>query len=218
MKMKNDNKKKIDSELNRVLLNDFDRIEGFVRSYWKHMLIGAGVIIVIVAVAYGVILKKEKNEKAAKLAVAVAVKENNVEKLNDVISKYGDYSSTDNARAVLAKKYFEEKKFDDAAKLYKEVAVKTQDVNLRAQMLLNEAAALEAAAKIDAALKAYAAIGDNAAYGIASRSQAYYQAARIAQSAGKNNEFTAYLAKLNTFSVNLEAESWCLLGNKLNTK
>ena len=69
---KKENKKQIDAEINRVLLSDFDKIENFVVSRWKQMFIGAGVIIVFVAIAYGIMLKKENNELAAQSAIANA--------------------------------------------------------------------------------------------------------------------------------------------------
>ena len=59
-KEQNKKKKQIDAEINRALLNDFDKIENFVVSRWKQMLIGAGVIIVLVAIGYGIFIKKSK--------------------------------------------------------------------------------------------------------------------------------------------------------------
>ena len=69
---KKHNKKQIDAEINRMLLSDFDKIENFVVSRWKQMFIGAGIIIVIVAIAYGIVVKKDNNAFAARSAIANA--------------------------------------------------------------------------------------------------------------------------------------------------
>ena len=99
---KNNNKKQIDAEINRVLLNDFDKIETFIISKWKQLFIGAGVIVVLVAIGYGIMLKKENNERAAQRVIADAATK---EQLVDAIKRCSSYKEVDYARIRLAKIY-----------------------------------------------------------------------------------------------------------------
>ena len=212
---KANNKKQIDAEINRVLLSDFDKIEHFVISRWKQMFIGAGVIIVLVAIAYGVMLKKENNDRAAQRAVADAATK---EQLTEVIKRYNSYKEADFARIRLAVIYANEKDFAKASELYKTVAQNTQAEDLKCRMLLDSAYMLEKSGAFADACKAFMSIGDNTMYGAGVRAEAYYSALRLYLKDNKKNEAAAVLGKLKSFAKDSDAATWLTFAETLIVK
>lgn len=212
---KADNKKQIDAEINRVLLNDFDKIETFVISRWKQLFIGAGVIIVLVAIAYGIMLKKENNERAAQRAIADAATE---EQLSDVIKRYSSYKEVDFARIRLAKIYADKKDFAKASELYKTVAQNTLSEDLKCRMLLDAAYMQEKSGAFADACKAFAVIGDNSMYSAGIRAEAYYSALRLSIKDNKKDEAAKIAGKLNAFANDASAATWISLAKSLNVK
>lgn len=212
---KENNKKHIDAEINRVLLNDFDKIENFVISRWKQMFIGAGVIIVLVAIAYGIVLKKENNAAAARSAIAEA---SSKEQLIQVIERCKSYSEVDFARIKLARIYAEEKDYAKAGELYKSVAFNTQSQDLKCRMLLDEAYMIENAGEFDKACKAFMVIAENSMYGSGVRAEAYYSAGRLMLKAGKKEDAGKVFDKLNLLASDPAAAIWCNLGKALQAK
>ncbi len=210
--MKKDNKKQIDAEINRVLLNDFDKIETFVISKWKQLFIGAGVIIVLVAIAYGIMLKKENNERAAMRVIADA---STKEQLIDAIKRCSSYKEVDYARIRLAKIYADEKDYAKAAELYKAVAQNTQSQDLKCRSLLDGAYMQENAGAFAEAARAFMVIADNTMYGAGVRAEAYYSALRLALKANKKDDASKIFAKLNTFAEDQNAATWVTLGKTL---
>lgn len=212
---KKNEKKQIDAEINRMLLSDFDKIESFVVSRWKEMFIGAAVIIVLVAIAYGIMLKKDSNLRAAQRAIANAATET---ELIDVINKYSSYSEVDFARIRLAKVYADKKDFAKAGELYKKVAQNTQSQDLKCQMLLDEAYMKEKAGDFAAACKAFMVIADNSMYAVAVRAEAYYSAARLYAKENKKDERANALKKLLAFSNDDSAAIWVSFGKVLQAQ
>lgn len=209
------NKKQIDAEINRVLLNDFDKIENFVVTRWKQMFIGAGVIIVLVAIAYGILLKKENNAAAARRAIADA---STKEELSQVIERYKSYSEVDFARIKLARICVEAKDFAKAGELYRAVALNTQSQDLKCRMLLDEAYMIEKAGDFDKACKAFVVIADNSMYAAGVRAEAYYSAGRLFLKAGKKDDAAKVFDKLNQLASDETAAVWCNLGKALQAK
>ena len=212
---KANNKKQIDAEINRMLLSDFDKIEHFVISRWKQMFIGAGVIIVLVAIAYGIMLKKENNERAAQRAIANAVTE---EQLSDVIKRYASYKEADSARIRLAKIYADKKDFAKASGLYKTVAQNTLSEDLKCRMLLDAAYMQEKAGSFADACKAFMVIGDNSMYSAGIRAEGYYSALRLYLKDNKKDEAGKVFDKLNTFAKDDTAATWLTLAKALIAK
>ena len=215
MKNKKDNKKHIDAEINRVLLNDFDRIESFVIGKWKYMCIGAVVIIVLVAVGYGVMAKKESNENTVRQAIANA---STKAELIEVLGKYGNTKEAENVRFKLAFVYSSEKKYDEAAELYRTIA-RTSAVNeVKARAAVNEAFMLENAKKTAEAANAFANVGNNKLFPVGIRSEAFYGAVRMAVKLNKKDDAAKNLAALKTLSNNEEAVQWVNLAKALTDK
>lgn len=214
--MKNkDNKKHLDAEINRVLLNDFDKIENFVVTRWKQMFIGAGVIIVLIAIAYGIMLKKENDELAAQRAIANAATK---QQLVEVIDRYKSYKEADFARIRLARIYSAEKDYAKALELYKTVALNTQDQDLKCQMLLDEAYMLEKSGKFADAVKSFMIIGNNSMYAKGVRAEAYYSALRLSVKENKKDEAAKIFAQLNLLSGDEVAAAWINLGKAIEIK
>ena len=212
---KKENKKQIDAEINRVLLSDFDKIENFVVGHWKQMFIGAGVIIVLVAIAYGIMLKKENNELAAQSAIANAATK---QQLIEVIERYSSYKEADYARIRLARIYSAENDFAKAQELFKAVAQNTQDQELKCQMLLDEAYMLEKAGKFDDAVKSFMIIGNNSMYAKGVRAEAYYGAMRLAIKQNKKDEAAKAFTQLNLLTGDDVAAVWINLAKAIEVK
>ena len=214
MKQKN-NKKQLDAEINRMLLNDFDKIENFIVTRWKQMFICAGVIIVLVAVAYGVMLKKENNERAAQSAVANAVTK---EQLVEVIGRYKSYKEVDFARIRLARIYSAENDFAKAKELFKTVAMNTEDQELKCRMLLDEAYMIEKENKFADAVKAFNIIANNSMYSNGVRAEAYYSAMRLAIKLNQKDEAAKIFAQLNLLTGDEIAGAWINLAKAIEVK
>ena len=209
---KDNNKKQIDAEINRVLLNDFDKIETFIISKWKQLFIGAGVIVVLVAIGYGIMLKKENNERAAQRVIADAATK---EQLVDAIKRCSSYKEVDYARIRLAKIYADEKDYAKAAELYKTVAQHTQSQDLKCRSLLDCAYMQESSGDFAEAAKSFMVIAGNTMYGAGVRAEAYYSALRLALKANKKDDAAGIFAKLNTFADDQNAATWVTLGKTL---
>lgn len=212
---KKHNKKQIDAEINRMLLSDFDKIENFVVSRWKQMFIGAGIIIVIVAIAYGIVLKKDNNAFAARSAIANATGK---QQLIEVIDRYSSYREADFARIKLAKIYAEEKDYAKAIELYKTVAGNNPDQDLKCQMMLDEAYMQEKSGAFENAVKSFVIIGDNTMFAAGIRAEAYYGAMRLSHKLKKTADADKIFAKLNLLAGDEVADTWINFAKALQSK
>lgn len=146
-------------ELASAVLSDFEKFELFLSEKWR-MLLGIAVSIVVlimVVTVYTVISKKLE----ARAVNAISSANTQVE-LRTVIGKYSSYSQVNSARIKLASLLIAEKKYEDAAKIYKEVSNSNAPEILRWRAQADIGYLLEAQGKYDAAIEYFETVSKNA--------------------------------------------------------
>ncbi len=213
--MKKDTKKHIDAEINRVLLNDFDRVESFIIGKLKYLCIGAVAIIVLVGIGYGVMFKKERNENAVRQTLANA---STKAELVEAIGKYGKAKEAEIARFRLAEIYCTEKNYTEAAAVYKTIAQTSAVNEVKARALLNEAFMFENSGKNEDAVKAFAAVGNNKIFPTGIRAEAFYSAVRLACKINKKDEAGNAFAQIKMLANDESAAQWVNLAKAVYVK
>ena len=202
MKMAKDKKKKaIDAEINRALLDDFDKFNALIHRRWKDMIYYSLAIVVIVAVIAFVISFRNKKLAKAENVLANALTE---EALIKAIDEYGEYEAADFARLKLARIYIDKKEFEKATAQYKKVFSNTASQDLKERMQLDLAYLLEKEGKIADALAAFKVAGDSVNNSVAVRAEAYYAAGRLSLLEKDSTNAKIYLEQVKTLAASIE--------------
>jgi predicted negative regulator of RcsB-dependent stress response len=202
MKMTKDKKKKaIDAEINRALLDDFDKFNALIHRRWKDMIYYSIAIVVIVAVIATVVSIRNKKLAKAENVFANALTE---EALIKAIGEYGDYEAADFARLKLARIYIDKKEFAKAAAEYKKVFENTASIDLKERMQLDLAYLLEKEGKNADALAAFKVVGDAVNNSAAVRAEAYYAAGRLSLLEKDSANAKIYLEQVKSLAASIE--------------
>ena len=111
-KAKDKKKRAIDAEINRALLDDFDKFNALIHRRWKEMIYYAVAIVAVVAVVAFVFSYRNNQQSKAENVLANATTE---EDLVKAIGQYGKYEAADFARLKLARIYIDKNEFAKAA-------------------------------------------------------------------------------------------------------
>lgn len=211
MKMAKDKKKKaIDSEINKALLDDFDKFDSFVHTRWKEMIFASIGVIVVIAIIYTVYLKKASTLLKAENALAMATTE---AELLAAIQNYGDYQATDFARIKLSRIYIEQKEFNKAVALLQSVSKNASAKELKERMIIDQAYVIETSGKLEDALKIFKSVAENSMNSIAIRAEAFYGAGRLSIALNDKSNAQIYLEQVKSLFASEEANNGSLWSN-----
>ncbi|MBQ9788805.1 MAG: hypothetical protein IJW31_04310 [Lentisphaeria bacterium] len=200
-KAKDKKKRAIDAEINRALLDDFDKFNALIHRRWKEMIYYAVAIVAVVAVVAFVFSYRNNQQSKAENVLANATTE---EDLIKAIDQYGKYEAADFARLKLARIYIDKNEFAKAAEQFKKVAANTPSKDLQERMQLDSAYLLEKENKIQEAFAAFKLIGDAADNSVAVRAEAYYGAGRLSIVLKDNANAQIYLEQVKTLGNAVE--------------
>jgi hypothetical protein len=202
MKMAKDKKKKaIDAEINRALLDDFDKFSALIHQRWKEMIYYAVAIVVVVGIVSAIISYRNNQTNKAENILANALTE---EALVKAIDEYGKYEVADFARLKLAVIYINQKNFVKAAEQYKMVSENTLSKDLKERMMLDMAYLQEKEGKIAEAVEAFKNVGNNAENSVAVRAEAYYGAGRLSLVLKDQTNAQIYFEQVTTLTAAVE--------------
>ena len=189
---------------------ELDAVDNIVLKHWKNYVYLAIILVVIIALS---LIFIDYNKKA-KLKQSVEIQTaSTVEALQAVINKYPNNDSTDFARLDLASKLYEEEKYDDAMKIYKEDAELYNTVFAKSIAKLNEAYLLEAEGKIEEAADKMETIANSKELPLPIRGEAYYSAGRMFYKLGDNDKAVECLE--NCIAEKDDKMQWPILAESL---
>ncbi len=213
MKMAKDKKKKaIDAEINRALLDDFDKFGGLIHRHWKEMIYYAAAILVVIAI---VLFVWDYNQKQIQTANAVLTNADTEEALVAAIEKYGKYDAANFAREKLASVYIAKKEYDKAIDLLTAIAENTKSKELKERTKLNIGYLYEESGKVAEAIAAFQQVGDNVVNSVAVRAEAYYSVGRLSLMQGNKEQAVICFTQVKTLAESGEGETFATLATAL---
>ena len=213
MKMAKDKKKKaIDAEINRALLDDFDKFGGLIHRRWKEMIYCAVAILVV----FGIVLYVwDYNQKQIQAANAVLANADTEEALVAAIGKYGKYDAANFARERLASVYIAKKEYAKALTLLTEIVENTKSKELKARTQINIGYLYEEDGKIAEAIAAFQQVGDNVDNSAAVRAEAYYSVGRLSLMQGNKEQAVICFTQVKTLADSSEGNTFATLATAL---
>jgi predicted negative regulator of RcsB-dependent stress response len=193
-KKKNDDKvKKLNDEVFKEAVDDFDRFEDFFSTNLNTIL----VVCVVIAVAGTITAMVYQHIETKRLAAAATLVEaDKTKSIESALTRHPDNPAANVARMKLATMRFNKKDYVGAMQLYKEVAANAPVGDLRTRAALNVAYTLEAMGKFDEAAEKFLSISSNPTIPSSRKNEAAYSAARLFFLSGKNKRAKNALKRL----------------------
>lgn len=174
--------------------DDMTKFENFVIANWKIIMrVSFGFVI---AVALVMIFMKISNANSNKVSAELG-KAQTIEKLKKVLAVYPNHPSAELAKMRLACLYINDKKYDEALKIYKELSKSQERSEIAPRSRLDEFYTLEMMGKKEEASAGFAEAGKDMTLKTFFRDEANYNAARIYNSEGNKEKAKANLDKIN---------------------
>jgi hypothetical protein len=184
-------KKTLDAEITNALTDEFDRFEHFALTRWKQIIWCGVLIIVIVAVIFGVMAIQESSDRTAAAALSNA---KTIEEINKAIADYPDHKADISARMNLVKIYFDKKDYKNVLAQYAELEKLDIPKQLRMRLRLDAAYIAELQKDYPGAISKFAAIGaDTLGFDESYRCEANYAAGRLSAQIKKWNDASKFL-------------------------
>lgn len=173
--------------------DDMTKFENFVRGNLKTIMrVAFGLVVVLLI---GLIFMKVTQSISNK-ASAEFGKAQTIEELKTVIADHPNHPAVELAKLKLAALYVNDKKYDDAQKLYGQLAKSADTVEVAPRAKLNESYLLEIMGKKEEAAAKFADAGGNMSLRESFRLEANYNAARIYSGLGNKDKAKTSVEKI----------------------
>lgn len=194
-----------------VTYDEMTHFEELVIKNGKNIFIVSAAIVILVALF--LLIHKYWKSQEIKISWQIANTEK-PEDLKNIISKNPGHPAITLAKLRLAKMLFDEKKYEDALSIYKELAFSDlPEIAYRAK--INGAYLLESMGKnADSAAK-FAEIGEQASLPNDLRLEANYNAARIYKSIGDKEKLQKTLSFFKNLEISKKDSFWSSRAEKL---
>lgn len=175
MAKKQIDKKALNAEISKAMMNDFERIGQGVIDYWKPLAaVVVGVALLVTVICWAAEHQRNSVRKAQE-AISEAT---DVAALTKALETYGDTDAAPTGRYRLALLYLNEKKYAEALNELEQAAGRG-DAFLNGNIALTEAYALELSGKPAEAAEKFAVASGEATYPAAMRAEARFAAGRL---------------------------------------
>ncbi len=210
---KEKNMNKQNENIAELTYDELTHFEEFAIKHGKNIfIISAGLVILV---ALFLLIQKYSENQEIKISWQIA----NTQKagdLNNIINKNPRHPAVPLAKLRLAKMLFDEKKYDDAMNIYKELVFSDQpEIAYRAK--INFAYLLESMGKNSEAAAKFAEIGDQKTLPNDLLLEAKYNTARIYNSIGDNGKLNEALSFFSNLENSKKDSFWCIKAEKLGT-
>lgn len=201
-------------------IDELGRFEHFFLDHWKK-IINICVTIVIVVGFVAVFLQQYKRKGI--IASSELGKAKTVEEIKKALESHSGCQSADFARLRLGKLLFEDGKYDEAFRIFRDIGTSSKLAEVLWQARINEAYTLEVLNKTDEAAERFSVIGKDFTASYSVRFEANYNAARLFLEVGKKDRAKDCLKSMN-LSVSrgqeLDGNLWIIhaarLGERFN--
>jgi len=194
-----------------VAYTDMAIFENFFSKNWKKIFQLCGLAILGIAIFLIANYYNKKND--AFIAMEISKADGAVQ-LQEAISKYGAYPAVDTAKLRLAQIYFNEKKFDEASKIYTQLSFsKDPAISLRAK--LNQAYMMEVEGKKNDSAAKFAEIGTGIGLPEEVKLEAAYSAARIYKELGEGEKARNSLESFDNADPMMANNFWAKKAERL---
>ncbi|MBS1371694.1 MAG: hypothetical protein HPZ91_17250 [Lentisphaeria bacterium] len=212
MAKKEIDKKALNAEISKVMMNDFERIGQGVIDYWKPLaLVVVGIAVLVAAICWAAGHQKSSARRAQEaLAEASSIGE-----LTGALETYGTSPAAPATRYRLASLYIKDKKYDEALGQLK-LASGSEDAYLNGNIALTGAYVLEQTGRLADAAAKFAALSGDAAFPAVMRAEARFAAARLYVKQKELAQAAGLLAQIPSSDVPQgAASSWDELSSAL---
>ena len=194
-----------------VAYTDMAIFENFFSKNWKKIFQLCGLVVLGIAIFLIANFYNKRND--AYIAGEIS-KANGVAQLQEIISKYGTHPAAATAKLRLAQIYFNEKKYDDASKIYTQLSFsKDSAISLRAK--LNQAYIMEAEGKKNESATKFTEIGAVIGTPEEVKFEAAYNAARIHKGLGELEKARASLESFANADAMMANNFWAKKAERL---
>ena len=175
MAKKQIDRKALNAEISKAMMNDFERIgQGFVDNRKPLTLVVVGIALLVAVICWAAEHQKSSELKAQEAISGAA----DIAALTNALETYGDTSAAPAGRYRLAQLCIKEKKYDEALKQL-ELAEGGEDPFLNGTVALARGYVLELSGKPAEAAGAFAEVSGNATFPAAMRAEARFAAGRL---------------------------------------
>ena len=174
--------KKLNDEIFKDAVDDFDRFEDFFETNLRRILAACAILVVLGSAAVALYWYVERKDR---LEAASLIEADTPESIKSALSKYPDNIAADEAKMKLATLYFNKKDFAGALKLYENIARSAPVGELKNRAALNVAYTLEAMGKMEEAAEKFSSLANIPSMPRSGKDEASYSAARLFFHIGK---------------------------------
>lgn len=173
--------------------------ERWLVNNWRKIAIYAGIVLVIL-IAWGVVTTVNKSiENKAETAFVQAKDAAEIEAL---MAEHGDTDAANYYRIIIAADAVQKGDLSKAIDLYMTVAASAPDTALKATVLSAAGALYEKTGDLETACNTYASVATDGVYAPSARTEAAYQAGRIALALDKKTDAREFLTLASTIGNN----------------
>ncbi len=197
-------KKHKEENIYEATYDEMSKFESFFVSHWRKIVqtCGAALTVLILYLVFNYFNQISETKAAGEISQA-----NTVEELNAIISKYSSHPAVDFAKVRLAQILFNDKKYDEAQKIYIQLSFsKYPDISLRAK--LNQAYLMEVQGKKNEAATIFSEISGTPGMPEEIRAESAYNAARIYGNLGEKDKSKKVLEFLNRTAETAKSEAF----------